>query len=168
MGKEHPRHRLPRAYYSGVRCYFLTLCTGGRRKLFGDTRLVEALTGAMRDQFSRAQFCVYAYCFMPDHCHILAVALAERCDLATAVRAFKGTSTTLARVLTIRNLWQRSYYDHILRSGESFDDVAAYIFENPVRAGFVRKPHDWPFSGSFAFDWKALTPLAATFHPSWK
>jgi hypothetical protein len=42
--------------------------------------------------------------------------------------------------------------------------VAAYIFENPVRAGLVHHPHDWPFSGSFVLDWKTLAlPV-----PPWK
>ena len=168
MKNDHPRHRLERPYYLGFRSYFLTICTAGRRKLFRNVRLVEALTKAMRDQFCRTGFSVYAYCYMPDHCHLLAVAQAECCDLAKAVRAFKGASTARARPLAIRNLWQRNYYDHILRSNESFDAAAAYIFENPVRAGLVSDPHDWPFSGSCVFAWKDFRLPEVKFAPPWK
>jgi putative transposase len=154
--KDHARHRLPQPFYRGPRSYFLTICAADRRKRFADAHLVALLVGVMGEQFRSAGFAVYAYCFMPDHSHILAVGLTEGCGLAKAVRAFKGIGTVRARRLGIRNLWQSSYYDRILRSSESFDAVAAYIFENPVRAGLVKDAHEWPFSGSFMFDWKGL------------
>jgi REP element-mobilizing transposase RayT len=122
----------------------------------------------LRDQFCRHGFSIYAYCFMPNHCHILVVSLADSSDLAKAVRAFKGTSTARTRPLGIRNLWQRDYYDHILRSSESFEAAAAYIFENPVRAGMVSHSYDWPFSGSFVFEWKDFRLPEVKFVPPWK
>jgi hypothetical protein len=38
--------------------------------------------------------------------------------------------------------------DRVLRSDEATFDVVRYIFENPVRAGLVRSPADYPFLGS--------------------
>jgi len=166
--QKHPRHRLPHPYYLGPRNYFLTICTSLRRKLFTDPRLVKLVTSELTRQFRSHGFSIFAYCFMPDHCHVLAASLTEASDLVQAVRAFKGVSAVHARSLGIRNLWQRDYYDHILRSSESFHSVAAYIFENPVRAGLVNDPHDWPFSGSFVFDWKTLAHPAPSFTPTWK
>jgi putative transposase len=165
---KHPRHRLPRPCYLGLRSYFLTVCASQRRKLFTDARLVELLISELGQQFRSHGFSIYAYCFMPDHCHVLTVALTETSDVARAVRAFKGASAARARSLGIRNLWQRDYYDHILRSSESFDAAAAYIFENPVRARLVFHPHDWPFSGSFVLEWKNLGHSAVAFVPPWK
>jgi REP-associated tyrosine transposase len=172
--QKHPRHRLARASYLGSRSYFLTICASQRRKLFTDQRLVELLVNELA-QFRSQGFSIYAYCFMPDHCHVLAVAMTGTSVLAKAVRAFKGASAAHVRSLGIRNLWQRDYYDHILRSSESFDAAAAYIFENPVRAGLASDARDWPFSGSFVFDWKKcssgftpLPPASATFVPRWK
>ena len=167
MVKEHPRHRLARPYYLGPRSYFLTICTSQRRKLFADQRSVEFLVDELA-QFRSQGFSIYAYCFMPDHCHILAVAMTDTSELAKAVRAFKGASTAHVRALGLRNLWQRDYYDHILRSSESFEAAAAYIFDNPVRAGLASDAHDWPFSGSFVFDWKKLASGSTTFVPRWK
>ena len=164
----HLRHRLSRPYYLGSHSYFLTICTNHRRKLFTDARLVELLIALLSDQFCRCGFSIYAYCFMPDHCHILAASRTETSDLAKAVRAFKGTSAARARSLGIHNLWQRDYFDHILRSSESFDAAAAYIFENPVRASLVSDPREWPFSGSFVSEWTNLRPPAVTFVPPWK
>ena len=164
----HPRHRLPRPYYLGLGAYFVTICAGSRRKLFTDAYFVRILVDIMREEFCHAGFSVGAYCVMPDHCHILAISTSETCDLARAVRAFKGLSTARARNLGIRNLWQRDYYDHIVRSGDSLECVAAYILANPVRAGLVADCHAWPFSGSFVFEWKKLPTVSRDFQPSWK
>ncbi|MBI3049564.1 MAG: hypothetical protein HYY76_14760 [Acidobacteria bacterium] len=46
-------------------------------------------------------------------------------------------------------LWQRGYYEHILRRDESTIVRAAYVLTNPVRAGLVRCPTEYPWLGSF-------------------
>lgn len=43
--------------------------------------------------------------------------------------------------------WQTSYYDHILRREEDLLDVANYIWDNPVRAGFVAQANRYEWSG---------------------
>jgi putative transposase len=44
-------------------------------------------------------------------------------------------------------IWQRGFFDHVLRSDESYAQKWNYVRENPVRAGLVKNPDDWPFSG---------------------
>ena len=46
-------------------------------------------------------------------------------------------------------LWQRGYFEHVLRDDEDTIGVARYIIENPVRAGLVTNPLDYPYLGSF-------------------
>jgi REP-associated tyrosine transposase len=41
--------------------------------------------------------------------------------------------------------WQRDFFDHRLRTDESSNDKARYILQNPVRAGLVDRPEDWPY-----------------------
>jgi putative transposase len=164
----HPRHRLPRPCYLGWGNFFLTICTANRRKVLADSGLAGVLVDVMGKEFSSAGFLIFAYCLMPDHCHILAVSQAEACNLARVVRSFKGVSAAHARKQGVRNLWQRDYYDHILRSSESLHSTAAYIFGNPVRAGLVKDPRSWPYSGSFAFDWRRVPDVAEDFVPPWK
>jgi REP element-mobilizing transposase RayT len=43
--------------------------------------------------------------------------------------------------------WQASFFDHIMRSGDSYEHKWKYIVENPVRAGLVERAEDWPYSG---------------------
>ena len=48
------------------------------------------------------------------------------------------------------------------------DEAAWYVFLNPVRAGLAKTVHEWPFSGSFVFEWKSLVPSTEAFRPPWK
>ena len=89
---------------------------------------------------------------MPDHCHLLN----RDADILEFVRIFKGRLTPVARALN-RNqrLWQKSFYDHALRKTESVFEVAGYIWENPVRAGFVVSPEAYSNSGSLVWpNWR--------------
>jgi putative transposase len=108
----------------------------------------------MHQQFKKHGFSIYAYCFMPDHCHLLAAALNPSCQICKPVRSFKGVGVTAARRMGIHKLWQANFHERILRSSDDLVAVAAYILQNPVRAGLVKEPDDWTFSGCMLFDWK--------------
>ena len=43
--------------------------------------------------------------------------------------------------------WQKGFFDHVLRSEESYEQKWRYVRENPVRAGLVYKAEDWPYAG---------------------
>ena len=45
-------------------------------------------------------------------------------------------------------LWQEGYYDRVLRKDEDLRTVARYLLNNPIRAGLVTKPIDYPYLGS--------------------
>jgi putative transposase len=138
--------RLPLSVYHRNRTVFVTISTAERQKWFlrfpnlaGEA--VDILIDTARDRDSH----LYAWCIMPEHVHLLV----EDDDIISFVRVFKGRLVPKARALSPhQTLWQRSFYDHILRSSESAMDVAAYIFENPVRRGLASLPHEYPFVGS--------------------
>jgi putative transposase len=44
-------------------------------------------------------------------------------------------------------VWQRGFFDHLLRGSESYSEKWNYVRENPVRAGLVASADDWPYSG---------------------
>lgn len=95
---------------------------------------------------------LYAYCFMPDHVHLL-LRSEEGRDPIRFVQAYKGKSTrTYWEVGGRGKLWQRGFYDHILRQEEDVRQVARYILENPIRKRMVESLVEYPFSGSFVFD----------------
>jgi hypothetical protein len=48
---------------------------------------------------------------------------------------------------TATALWQAQFFDHVLRSSESYGEKWNYVFDNPVPANLVRATDDWPFAG---------------------
>jgi putative transposase len=70
-------------------------------------------------------------------------------NIVDFVRVFKGRMTPRARFLeTGRKLWQRSFHDHGLRKEENIENIARYIWENPVRKGMVDHAPKYLWSGS--------------------
>jgi REP element-mobilizing transposase RayT len=141
------RTRIPTFDYIGQYRYLLTFCTRHRRKLFTDE---ETVTLA-RDQILRAatiyEFALPAYVFMPDHTH-LPVGRSESSDLQAFVKLAKQESGYAFSAAYGDRLWQPSFDDRMLRDDEPGLRVVCYIVWNPVRAGLVSKPEDYPFLGS--------------------
>jgi putative transposase len=139
--------RLPHFDYTGNYAYFLTMVTRQRRPFFSDPAVVSRTAAALEKAALKHFFDVYAYCFMPDHLHLL---VSGRPDGSTKefVRYFKQISSfEHNKTRHGIELWQISYYDRVLRSDEDMDSVACYIWGNPVSAGIVTDPRDYAFSG---------------------
>ncbi|MHB8527014.1 MAG: REP-associated tyrosine transposase [Candidatus Acidiferrales bacterium] len=171
MANAFPRrksNRLPLPSYRGIRCYFVTICCRERRPFFAREELARKLALVLRDACARHGFGIHAYCFMPDHFHVLLIGNAPTADLLLAVRNFKGAATACARHLGISMLWQKGFYDHVIRSEESLNRAAWYILMNPVRAGLVTKAAEWPFSDWAVTGWRAVVPTTEAYLPPWK
>ena len=69
--------------------------------------------------------------------------------LGDLMRFFKQLSGHAYKRSTGQPLWQISYYDRVLRREEDMEDVARYIWANPVRAGLVSDAGSYPFAGPF-------------------
>jgi putative transposase len=138
--------RLSSEAYRRGHPFFLTISTYRRYEWFSrHPDLADSAVQTLRQISDIRHTNLYAWCFMPDHVHLL---LADR-DVVQFVRLFKGRITPLASSKEPgRRLWQRSFYDHALRGDESIRDVAIYIWENPVRAGMVEIPIEYALSGS--------------------
>ena len=160
-------NRLPSACYCAPSTYFVTICCDRRRNLLSNASLARHLQVLLNDTSSKHSLRVHASCFMPDHFHGLFVPQNDSADLIAAVRNFKGASTAAARQLGVHRLWQKGFYDHILRADDSLNSVAWYIL-NPVRAGLVRSPMEWPFC-SFSYpNWKVTPVSFDRYVPDWK
>ena len=92
-----------------------------------------------------------AYCLMPDHMHLL-VQPEDGVDVVAFVRRVKSRTTRIYwSEGEAGRLWQRGFYDHVLRGDEDVLHTARYVLANPVRAGLVSEPTEYPFSGSLLF-----------------
>jgi len=80
---------------------------------------------------------------MPDHLHWL---IADAASMTELVYSFKSYSTYAARTLGHRSkIWQRSYWDHVVRRDEDLSEVIQYIIQNPVRNGLVSDFREYPY-----------------------
>jgi putative transposase len=94
-----------------------------------------------------------AYVLMPDHLHAV-VALDDggghRPPLQLS-RWTKSLKNVLSKALRESGVsaphWQKGFFDHVLRSSESYAQKWEYVRDNPVRANLVSRWQDWPFRG---------------------
>jgi len=152
-------HCLPGFSYLGLHRYSLTFCVRRRAHVFIDARVVSELLEQISQAAAEHQFEILAYCFMPDHLHLLVEARSSDSDLISFANLVKQRTSFTYRRSHAERLWQKGYFEHIVRNDESTQIVAKYVLENPVRAGLVKEPLDYPFSGSLVFGREQLVDL---------
>jgi putative transposase len=148
--------RLKAFDYRGLHRYFVTICCDRRKRLLTTRPDVEMLLSQLRRTAIDEQFDVIAYCFMPDHVHLLVQGASDTSDLKEFLRIFKQRSGFSWTQATGRPLWQRGYFEHVLRGDEDTLNAARYVLANPVRAGLTTSPSDYPFLGSLTMKIKEL------------
>ena len=133
--------------YAARRVYFVTIVTAERRKAFLDSRVATATVECLRDLRARMNFYIYVYCLMPDHLHAL-IGLGESGRTLGAIcGAFKSLSTRAYWRWHKGRLWQRQFFDHVVRNEEDFIETVEYVKLNPVRKGLVDRWEQWPYTG---------------------
>jgi putative transposase len=146
MRKERPRLRS--FDYIGSYRYFLTFCTAKRHRAFIASSVVDATFDQILRASDENQFQIPAYCFMPDHLHLLAEGMSAEADLRRFAKAAKQYSGFEYKRAHGKKLWQPSYHDRVLRADDDTWSVARYILENPLSDGLVERADDYPFLGS--------------------
>ena len=162
------RLRLPSDHYRGRLIYFVTIGTEKRAPFFADSTAGQWLLRHLLEIAARQNFWLHAYCIMPDHVHFLCEGLSETSHLVKFVDAFKQRRGYEFQKKHGTSLWQKRYYDHILRPKEVIEDVACCIWWNPVRKGLCADPHDYPPSGSQTIDWMKKGYSGTDWTPPWK
>ena len=98
------------------------------------------------------------YCLMPDHIHLVWMGLRLNSDQLHAMAFLR----TYLRPLLSPVKLQHQPYDHVLHDQErrrsAFASTCGYIVENPVEAGLVKRPEEYPFAG-------AIVPGYPRWHP---
>lgn len=86
---------------------------------------------------------------MPDHVHLFCSSELNAKPLPHFMQAWKQwTSKRIAKHLGITaGIWQPEFFDHVLRSSESYSQKWDYVRENPFRASFVKDADEWPWQG---------------------
>jgi type I restriction enzyme R subunit len=111
--------------------------------------------------FAGERYDLLGYVVMPNHLHWVFQPLEQ---WTNGLRPGKGLRTPRERVVHSINrftssrcnevlgrqggFWQRESYDHWVRSPEELERILLYIEGNPVKAGLVQSPHEWPHSSA--------------------
>ena len=140
--------RLDGFNYTGPQRYFLTICTFERRRHFIEATLVTRVHEQILRTAAEFGSAILAYCFMPDHLHLLVEGTAEHSDLRAFVALAKQRAAFAMRRILANRLWQKGYFERVLRDDDDTFNVARYVVQNPLRAGLVQSPFDYPFMGS--------------------
>jgi putative transposase len=149
MTAENRKQRLRRLELVFVRSpiYFVTACTESRRKLLANPAIhTSFLSFAQQGPLHGAW--VGRYVVMPDHVHLFVATDDEKVTLSKWIKSLKNTMSKTPHLggVTAPH-WQKTFFDHMLRSSESYSEKWSYVRENPVRAGLVKKAEAWPFMG---------------------
>ena len=150
--RRRKRLRLDPAVSAEVgRVCYITIGVRDRRPVFADPVVAASAVNVLRAHADLTSVCIYAFCIMPDHVHLVAEA-SLCCDLVTFVGQFKNLAQRAAWARGVPGqFWQSSFWDHFVRRDEDLRRVIEYVLDNPVRAGLVAARQDYPFAGSPAF-----------------
>jgi len=162
-----PNYR--RAFVPGG-CWFFTVNLLERRKnLLVDN--IERLRAAVADTREQYAFEIDAFVVLPDHIHAIWTLPAADADFSTRWRLIKTHFakalpktewlSTVRQARGERGIWQRRFWEHLIRDGEDYARHVEYCYVNPVKHGLVARVQDWPHSsfhrdaraGIFPVDW---------------
>jgi putative transposase len=160
--------RLPSENYLGRQTCFVTICCDHRAPYLRDETTAQLVLSLLLKCAASHSYRLHAYCLMPDHLHILVAGADDRCDLLEFIRLFKQRTAFQFRKSRRVALWEQSYYDHILRRVDQIEDVACYIWWNPVRKQLCARPQEFPYSGSQTIDWIKRATSGTSWSAPWK
>src|SRR4051812_6370604 len=134
--------------YLGLHRYLITICTRDKLERFAAAPVVDAAQEQFRRTADDERFDILAYCFMPDHVHLVVEGTSDGSDLRRLVGVAKQRAAyALWSGHKLSKLWQGGYHDWVIRPDQSITAVIRYVLDNPVRAGLVRVWDEYPFSG---------------------
>jgi transposase len=139
--------RLPFFDYSQYGCYFVTICTKNRQCVFGEIidgvmqlnvfgEILKEILLSLTKYYPNS--ILTDFVIMPNHLHFIWFNQ-DNVPLSEIVKKFKGNATKQYHSFMISQnkayepLWQRSFYEHIIRDDKDYERIASYIENNPLQ-----------------------------------
>jgi putative transposase len=104
----------------------------------------------------RHPFLIHGWVVLPDHLHCVIELPPDDADFSTRWRLIKmGFSKEMPRTERLssvrtrggeRGIWQRRYWEHLIRDEADYRTHMDYVHINPVKHGLVKRVADWPYS----------------------
>jgi REP element-mobilizing transposase RayT len=134
-------HTIPSWINPNQEIYFVTInCQERGRNQLALKEVSERLFETVRHRQESCLWWPYLFLLMPDHLHALFSFPPSGKRMQGVISKWKEWTAKDSGLI-----WQRDFFEHRLRQGESRRKKAEYILQNPVRKNLVAKPEDWPF-----------------------
>lgn len=142
--------RLKEYDYSQVGAYFITLCTSNYNSLFGEIISSTVKLNPIGEMVQNAWITVEKhheniyldeFVVMPNHFHgIIVIEKRTTLTISEIIRKYKSYTTVQYIKMNCTTdkkglLWQRNYYEHIIRNEKALQNIREYIYHNPLRSG---------------------------------
>ncbi len=149
--RKHLR-RLGQITIDGPIVFYLTICVEDRKPVLTSPAAFKVLSEVWGRAKAQYGWLIGRYVIMPEHVHFFASPLdGEAKSLSEFIRCWKRSTTRgLHQVGYSDFRWQREFFDHLLRSAESYEAKWNYVRENPVRQKLVQNPEKWPYQGEIS------------------
>ena len=127
----------------------MSFATSERRFLLQSDRFCDPLLDVLRDNRLKKRFAIHEFVFMPNHVHLL-LTPAPDVPLEKSIQFIKGGfSFRAGRKLNFSGeVWQKGFNEHRIRDASDYRNHVEYIYMNPVKAGLVADPAEWPYSSA--------------------
>jgi putative transposase len=141
IGREHPAEGV--FVFRGLPTIaFLTVCARDRAPPLANSKVNDILVTSWRKADS---WLVGYYLIMPNHLHLFCAPNTANVTVEKWIAFWKGEFRRLYGTDAPR--FQSRGFHHRLRRSENYHDKWEYVRANPIRAGLVSHPDDWPYSG---------------------
>ena len=137
--------------------YMINTCVKNRRKILANEKCHEILRDEWKSALKLHGWKIGHYVVMPDHVHFFATATDKAKTLSGFLNKWKEwTCKKILRMiptlkLESNHLWQKEFFDYVIRSHEKYYEKCMYIYNNPVRAGLITENEEWPYCGHIHF-----------------
>ena len=163
--------RYRRARVPGATYFFTVNLADRRSRLLVEH--IDVLRATLRRVRQAHPFHMGAMVVLPDHLHAMWTLPADDADFSMRWMLIKaGFSRQMARIegrsasrvaKSERGIWQRRFWEHLIRDARDYERHFDYIHFNPVKHGLAQAAVDWPYSsihryirlGTLARDWAA-------------
>jgi len=152
----------PRNSNSQLRTFFVSTSTAQRRPILQTHRMATLLIDVIRSYTLAEKFKVHEFVVMRNHVHLL-ITIDGAMTIEKAMQLIKGGfSFRGKKELGFRGeIWQRGFSDVRVTDEESFREHQQYIFDNPVKAGMVSSPEQYPYCSAYLRKVKRTAAKAA-------
>jgi len=142
-------------------CYFFTVVLADRKNDLLVTH-IDALRAAFKAVKTRHPFTIDAMVVLPDHIHAIWTLPHNDADYSIRWMLIKRHfSMSLPKTEPIimtrhqkreRGIWQRRFWEHVIRDERDYLNHIEYIHQNPVKHGYTNNAKDWPYSSIHTFE----------------